>query len=155
MTTVKDISDTYGLTMIDSAKPLDVHVTPGDIRKAKPHDQTGCAIAHAVRRETRAKNVYVLRSTVWVDDGKGHLVRYGLPPSLQKEIVSFDRNKDFRPGDYHLSPARNLARNRAQRAGRSPQKEQRVRAKKRRARGAEPRRVHRSEGVRSTELHGT
>jgi hypothetical protein len=148
MTTIRQIAETFGLPMIDAKRALDVKITAADCKGAVPHNQTKCAIARALKR-SGAKEAYVLRTTAWIDDGD-HLVRYALPPSLQKEVVSFDRSGDFRPGSYALSPAPNAKRNRAQRAGKHPQKVARRRLKK--ATNRKPRKAHRSEGVRGQDL---
>ena len=177
MTTIKDIADTFGLTMIDADQPLEVEVKPCDVKGSKAHNQTDCAIARAVKRQYGAQDVYVLRSTVWVSDGD-HLVRYSLPGSLQKEIVSFDRNRDFRPGKYRLAkktldPAAHAAAQRryyqktqeakAAPAETSPPKAPKPKAVKQRKltpakpvtpahRGVIMRAKHETEGIRSSDL---
>jgi len=94
-----------GIPMIDANKPIVVEVTPGDCRKADRKNPESCALARAVQREYKGKGVkasYFFRSCAWLEyDDK--LVRYHLPPSTQKEIVSFDRGAGFAPGTYQLS----------------------------------------------------
>jgi hypothetical protein len=42
---------------------------------------------------------------------KGNLaVKYEVPESVAREIVSFDRHHDFRPGEYQLSAVPNSCR---------------------------------------------
>lgn len=149
MTTIRQIAETFGLPMIDADAAIDVTITKADIQGAVANNQTCCAIARALKRKPGVKEAYVFRSVVWIEQDE-HLVRYGLPPSLQKEIVSFDRSGDFRPGHYGLSASPNPKRNRAQRAGKKPQAAYR-KARKRRGYVAK-RRPHRSEGVRGTGL---
>jgi hypothetical protein len=143
-------AQTFGLTMINADAHLAVHVTKADIKNAKPNAPNNCAIARAVQREHPEVNaVFVFRSTAWVEND-GKIVRYKLPTSLQKEIVAFDRAKAFEPGEYRLSPAPNAKRNRAQKAGKHPQREDKKRAKARRKAGL-PRKAHHTTNCRTTE----
>lgn len=138
-----------GKTMIDADEAIDITITAADIRGGKPSSPSHCAIARAVRRVLpETKNVFVFRSTVWVEDDS-YLIRYKLPGSLQKEIVCFDRAKKFEPGDYYLGSAPNRKRNAQQARGKHPQ----VEARKRRAKAkpTEKRRAHRTEGIRVAE----
>ena len=146
-------AETLGLTMIDADKPIDVKITREDIQGAKAQNPANCAIARACKRQHHVENAFVFRTTVWLET-KDKLVRYSLPPSLQKEVVAFDRGgrRSFAPGEYHLSPAHNAKRNAAQKRGEYPQKKIKARAKKRRARGVAKRSVHRTAGIRGTEF---
>lgn len=135
-----------GLVLLDAAKPLEIEVKTCDIKNSKSCHPRDCAIARALVREGFVE-AFVFRSTVWVADGKGHLVRYGLPASLQKEVVAFDRGAKFMPGDYYLSASPNRARNKKQRAGKSPQKDAKAKARRR----IKKKIIHRTQGIRTTE----
>lgn len=92
-----------GLTKIDAKKPLAIVVTKNDIVNAKQKDSKCCAFARAAKRQFKAKNAYFFLGTAWIEhDDK--LIRYKLPPSVQKEIVAFDRSKSMAEGKYQLTP---------------------------------------------------
>jgi len=93
-----------GLKMCDAKKPLAVIVTAVDIKKAKAKDPRHCAFANACKRiNGNVLAAYFFRSTAWLEyDDK--MVRYILPPSVQKEIVAFDRGGLTAPGTFQLSP---------------------------------------------------
>ena len=94
-----------GLPMIDANKAIVVDVTKADCNKADRKNPEQCALARAVEREYKGKGVvaaYFFRSCAWLEY-KDKLVRYHLPPSTQKEVVSFDRGAGFMPGRYQLS----------------------------------------------------
>ena len=103
-TYITKVAATMSLKRVDATKPLDIHVTQSDCSKAKKKDAHNCAFAVACKRQDkRVRAAYFFKSVAWVQYST-HIVRYLLPPSMQKEIVSFDRAKIFAPGDYHLSP---------------------------------------------------
>jgi hypothetical protein len=91
------------LEEIDAVKPLAVEVTAQDIKLAKAKNSKECALSRAVKRNMPVKAAYFLRTIAWLEF-KNKMVRYRLPPSIQKEIVSFDRNKMMSTGEYVLSP---------------------------------------------------
>jgi hypothetical protein len=91
------------LEEVDAKKPLAVEVTARDIKLAKAKNSKECALARAVKRSMPVKAAYFLRTTAWLEF-EDKMVRYRLPPSVQKEIVSFDRNKMMSTGEYVLSP---------------------------------------------------
>lgn len=92
-----------GLKKVDAKVPLKLEVQPNDIKKATMKDSTSCAFAQACKRSHKVKGAYFFRTAAWLEY-PGKLVRYVLPPSMQKEIVAFDRNKTMEPGLYQLSP---------------------------------------------------
>jgi len=60
------------------------------------------AFAKACTRATSgAKAAYFFRSVAWIQYAN-RIVRYTLPSSMQKEIVSFDRAHILAPGMYQL-----------------------------------------------------
>jgi hypothetical protein len=90
------------LPMVDAKEPLQLEVTSRDITTAAQKNSKCCAFARACHRSKNVNAAYFFRSTAWLEfDDK--LVRYTLPPSMQKEIVSFDRNRSMEPGLYQLS----------------------------------------------------
>lgn len=136
-----------GIPMLDANKPIVVDVTPADCRKADRKNPEQCALARAVERMYKDQGVvsaYFFRSCAWLEY-KDKLVRYHLPPSMQKEIVSFDRGAGFAPGKYQLSKVAEsgtyaaVQKRSAKRLGRHQPASGRI---KRRF-------VHRTEGIRN------
>src|SRR3990167_6395415 len=95
-------AEKLGLKKVDARSPLRIEVTKREISTASKKDPSCCAFANATKRQHDIKAAYFFMSTAWVERGDGTLVRYRLPPSMQKEIVAFDRNKTMEPGDYQL-----------------------------------------------------
>ena len=90
--------------MVDATEAVMVTVRPRDCgRAATPGDPAGCAMARAFARQHDADGVVVGLSRSYVVTGDT-VVRFITPPSVAREITSFDRNADFEPGNYHLSP---------------------------------------------------
>jgi hypothetical protein len=92
------------LPIVNPTAPHRIVVTAGDVRRAKPMDETACAFAKACMRldpdvervqfkKTRAYLVYPDR-----------IERYVNPAAVQQEIVAFDRGGRFAPGEYELRP---------------------------------------------------
>lgn len=91
------------LEEIDAVKPLAIEVTARDIKLAKAKNSKECALARAVKRTKPVKAAYFLRTIAWLEY-EDKMVRYRLSQGVQKEIVSFDRNKMMSTGEYILSP---------------------------------------------------
>lgn len=101
-TYVEKLIEQKGLRKVDAKKPLVIQVLPADVRKAKIKNSKCCAFACAAKREFKATGAYFFRTTAWIEF-EDKIVRYNLPPSVQKEIVSFDRTGTMEPGLYHLA----------------------------------------------------
>jgi len=78
-----------------------IDVTPDDSKKASKKDHNDCAMAVAAKREFHATGVVMAPSVAYVVKGK-EAIRFTLPTSVQKEIVSFDRGSGFAEGTYAL-----------------------------------------------------
>ena len=92
-----------GLSKVDARRGLKLEVTAGDCHKLSRKDPQNCAFARACKRELGAKRAFFFRTAAWLQMGD-KLVRYTLPPSVQKEIVSFDRTGSMVPGVYQITP---------------------------------------------------
>jgi len=144
-----------GLKPMDSETPLRFEVTKADINGANPKNPAQCAIARAIQRQHGAVAAFVFRTTAWVQKGK-RLIRYSIPPSLQAEIVAFDRGgkKAFAPGDYQLGAAPNPGRAArhaaAKKAGKHARAGEHAKLLKRRAAGV-TKFAHFTSGVRTTD----
>lgn len=91
------------LKKIDGGALLTLEVLASDVKEAKQRNSKCCAFACAAKRLPKVRAAYFFRSTAWLEYAD-KMVRYILPPSMQKEIVSFDRAKVMAPGVYRLSP---------------------------------------------------
>lgn len=78
-----------------------VHVTAADVKASSKKDHNNCAMAVAAKRELHATGMVVSRSMAYVVN-KDEAIRFSLPTSVQKEIVSFDRGAGFAEGAYQL-----------------------------------------------------
>lgn len=86
----------------DSSKPLRVVVKECDIKNAEKGAEDNCAMAHALERELKCDGAIVRPKVAYII--RGNLaVKYSVPESVAREIVSFDRNHDFRAGEYQLT----------------------------------------------------
>lgn len=97
------------LEEVDADNSLSLVVTARDIKLAKAANSKECALARACKRELRVKAAYFLRTVAWLEY-PDKMVRYRLPQSVQKEIVSFDRSKMMSTGEYTLSPVTPMKR---------------------------------------------
>lgn len=91
------------LAQVDAKTPTTVVVTQSDIVKAKSRNSKCCAFALAGKRKPGVVDAYFFLTTAYFEY-KDQMVRYKLPPSVQKEIISFDRAKIVSPGSYQLTP---------------------------------------------------
>lgn len=92
--------------IVDAVDPIRIEVTPRDQREAVKLDPQRCAMAQACRRQERVDGVVISLSIAYLIKGNT-AVRYSVPPSVSREITTFDRHKDFRAGEYHLgAPSR-------------------------------------------------
>jgi len=102
--TMKQRCEERGLKLVESTKPLILSVNSKDVARATEKQADECALARACKRQYHGiKAAYFFRSTAYLEY-EDRIVRYLLPQSVQKEIVSFDRSKKFEPGNYHLRP---------------------------------------------------
>lgn len=89
-------------TAIDAQKNLSIEVTISDEKTSKRRNMSECAMAVACKRAYKADGVILARSVAYLI--KGNLaVRFRIPPSVAREITSFDRGAGFTPGTYQLS----------------------------------------------------
>jgi hypothetical protein len=89
-------------SVADATKNLRVRVSKQDNQSAKVKNHKACAMAVATKRQEHADGVIVSMSSAYVVKGT-KAVRYRLPQSVTREVVSFDRKAGFDPGDYHMA----------------------------------------------------
>lgn len=89
--------------VVDADKPVKIVVQNRDVSKALPQKPDDCAMARAAKRCIAGVDGAIIHSTTAYLIRGNRATRYRVPQSVYREIVSFDRHKDFRPGDYQLS----------------------------------------------------
>ena len=95
-------AEDLGLPIEDSASPVLVTVTNHDVVNAKKKDSKDCAFSRAALRVPGVLGAYFFLKTAFLEY-KDKIVRFTLPQSVQKEIVSFDRAQILAPGIYQMS----------------------------------------------------
>jgi hypothetical protein len=105
---IKKIAASRGYA--DSLGQLSLYVTEEDVDNAFNATGQGngfeCVMAQAGRR-LGAESVYFYRTTAWVDFGKGPILRFTIPKSVNRNIIDpFDKGKrgQIVPGLYPLTP---------------------------------------------------
>lgn len=88
--------------IVDAKKPASIEVTEKDCASKGLKDHTECAMAVACKRKFHLDGVIISRSLAYLVKGE-QARRFLLPPSVSREIVSFDRGAGFAPGSYRLS----------------------------------------------------
>lgn len=91
----------------DADEDIIIEVLPADSSSGTIKDHAHCAFAKACQRKLSARGVIVSVNTAYAIL-KGGAVRYKLPESVSREIVSFDRKGGFAEGTYTLkAPPKN------------------------------------------------
>lgn len=91
------------LPVVDATEPLALQVTNLDVQNAVDKNSKCCAFVRAAERQVdNIRAAFFFRTLAYLEYDD-RLVRYQLPPSVQKEIVSFDRSRIMMPGLYQLS----------------------------------------------------
>ena len=96
-------ADDLGIPVVDAKERVFVAVTANDVINAKKADSRHCALARAALRLPGVNAAYFFRSRAFLEYAD-KMVKFTLPSSVEKEIVSFDRAQIFAPGAYQLSP---------------------------------------------------
>lgn len=114
MTYVLKRAAELGLPIVDGLDPMLIAITQSDVLSALKANSKQCALSRAATRVAGVQAAYFFRTRGYLEY-RDRMVRYSLPPSVQKEIVSFDRCKMFAPGVYQLTPLGNLREREASR----------------------------------------
>lgn len=85
----------------DAARNIKIEVARRDTNSATVKNHKACAMAVACKRKLEADGVIISVSTAYVIKDKV-ATRYKVPPSVAREVVSFDRNGGFEEGEYEL-----------------------------------------------------
>lgn len=95
-------AEDLGIPVVDAKARAFVAVTQSDVVNAKKANSKHCALSRGALRLPGVVAAYFFRATAFIEY-KDRILRYRLPQSVQKEIVSFDRAQIFDPGVYQLS----------------------------------------------------
>ncbi len=87
--------------VVDAKKDSDFEVTKRDTSSATVRNHKACAMAVACKRKLDLDGVIMSVSTAYLVKGDT-ATRYKVPPSVSREIVAFDRQASFEPGEYKL-----------------------------------------------------
>jgi len=89
-------------TVSDAKKTVRVEVTKKDSNSSTVKNHKGCAMAVACKRTFDLSGVVISRDRAYLVTGE-KAVRYALPESVSREVVSFDRNAGFAEGTHQNS----------------------------------------------------
>lgn len=93
--------------VVDAKKAATIRVTTEDCATGNSKAPNSCALAKAACREY--DGAIISLSTAYLIKGRT-AVRYHVPQSISREIVSFDRSNRFEPGEYALKSISKSAR---------------------------------------------
>lgn len=89
-------------TVVDAERNARIEVTSKDEATSRKKSHKGCAMAVACKRKFHLDGVIISVNRAYLVKGD-RARRFQLPPSVSREVVSFDRGGGFEPGDYELS----------------------------------------------------
>ena len=87
----------------DASSSLRIEVTTKDTQSPGVKQHKDCALAVACKKMNEVDGAIVSISTAYLIKGDV-AIRYRIPVSVAREIVSFDRRGGFEPGEYYLDP---------------------------------------------------
>jgi hypothetical protein len=93
-----------GLPVRNLKKPIMLHITGEDCRKASTKAPGSCAAALAARRLPHITEARIHIGRIFLKVGERYWLRGKTPGALRTEIVSFDRGGNFEPGSYKINP---------------------------------------------------
>lgn len=89
---------------VDATRPLTISVTPDDIARAVPGDDSACALAQAMIRRRGVAGVSIGATTALVRRTNGTTERYSLSKNDQAIIRAFDDSTIFPTVSVTLLP---------------------------------------------------
>lgn len=92
------------LPIVDGKKKLRITITDADVRKGINKKPGSCAAALCLMREYHCIEARVHLSRTYLRFDAKRWVRYETPRSLRDQIVRYDTNNKFDPGDYEIKP---------------------------------------------------
>ena len=86
----------------DATEKTTIEVTAKDAASKAVKDYGACVMAVACKRKLHLDGVIIARSVAYLIKGD-EAIRYLVPASVAREIVSFDRGAGFEVGTYELA----------------------------------------------------
>ena len=86
----------------DGDEGFNIEVTAQDEKQSRKRDHAGCALAVACKRKLHLDGALVSRSVAYLIKGD-NAIRFTVPPSVSREVTSYDRGAGFEPGTYSLT----------------------------------------------------
>lgn len=93
--------------IVDAKRSTKIEVTENDCKTSKSKAPDSCAMATAFCR--KHDGAIISLAIAYLVDGK-KAVRYRVPSSVSREIISFDRGQYFAPGTYRLKAPKSTER---------------------------------------------
>jgi hypothetical protein len=87
--------------VVDAERNAIIEVTKQDEKTANKKSHKTCAMAVACKRKFNLDGVVISVNRAYLVKGK-KARRFMLPESVSREVVSFDRDGGFEPGEYEL-----------------------------------------------------
>jgi len=87
------------MKVVEAKADMLIAVTAKDCKGARSKKPNACALAKACERNF--DGAIISLSTAYLIKGD-QAIRFHVPQAISRELVSFDRNHDFRPGEYKL-----------------------------------------------------
>ena len=88
-------------TIRDAKEPITIEVTDHDRFTSKKMDHRECALAACLKRIYKLDGSIISINRAYLIKGS-EATRYDIPPSVSREITSFDRGSEFMSGTYRL-----------------------------------------------------
>ena len=88
-------------SIMNSRRNIKIEVTKDDANSKAVKQHDACAFAVACKRTLHLDGTIISRTIAYLIKGD-KAIRYKLPSSVEKEIVSFDRGSEFAIGEYRL-----------------------------------------------------
>lgn len=96
-------ADDLGIPIKDATSRIKIVVTDNDVVSAKKADSKHCALARAALRLPGVKAAYFFRQIAFLEYAN-KMLKFHLPESVTREIVTFDRAQIFDSGIYQMRP---------------------------------------------------
>jgi len=87
--------------VVNAKKSVTLHITDGDINKARRKKPDRCAAAIACRRQLHVAEARVHLGRTYLRMN-GKWVRYLTSDGLRSELIAYDKGGKFEPGEYML-----------------------------------------------------
>lgn len=87
--------------VVDATQAIEINVKNRDCNSAEVKNHNECAMAKACKRQLHIDGAVISVGTAYLVKGDT-ATRYRIPERISREIIAFDRNGGFMPGQYKL-----------------------------------------------------